>query len=141
MFRTAPGHWRGTFVLFLLGVAVIAAAGPAASRDAGRGAAAVEFAREGRLALKNGWTVYRDALLPPSDFAASCMLPDGRVAGERISLPDIWGPALTTDVTTGHGAATYCLDLVLPATPQFLALSMGTTRSIYAIHAVSSGPE
>ncbi|MBA4209494.1 MAG: hypothetical protein C0454_08185 [Parvibaculum sp.] len=143
MFRMSWGYGRGGLIAALLfvGAAALTAAGPAASRDAGAGSASVELAQKGVLSLSKGWTVYRGAILPPSDFAAACSgRPEG-VPGEPISLPDIWGPALTTDIRTGHGVATYCLDLALPGTSQFLGLSMGTTRSIYAIYAVSSGPD
>ncbi|MBX3446867.1 MAG: HAMP domain-containing histidine kinase [Parvibaculaceae bacterium] len=142
MFGSLRGYVRVRHLAaLLLTAAAMAVAGPAVSRDAGRGAVSVEFANTGSLSLANGWMVYRGAIMPPSDFASACDTPPGAPQPERISLPDIWGPALTTDVTTGHGAATYCLDLALPHTSQFLALSMGTTRSIYAIYAVTSGPD
>ncbi|MFN4355724.1 sensor histidine kinase [Parvibaculum sp.] len=122
-------------------VILIAASGPAMSRDAGAGAISVQLAKTGKLSLTNGWTVYRDAIVQADRFATTCRHSYPGLAAEAVSLPDIWGPALTADVATGHGIATYCIDLALPATSQFLALSMGTTRSVYAIHAVSTGPD
>ena len=120
--------------LFILVAAVSAVcAGPVAARPA------EALSRGENLSLAGGWTVYRGELVAETRFAAGCDLSLPGLRPERISLPDVWGPALTTDVTTGHGVATYCLDLSLPQTSQFLALSMGTTRSVYAIHAVSKG--
>ena len=141
MYRNSSGHRRTIHVaaLICLALAVFAGAGPAASRDAGAGARSVELAQTGKISLAGGWTVYRDAIVPADRFAGACGLSYPGLAGETVSLPDIWGPALTTDVSTGHGTATYCLDLVLPRTSQFLALSMGTTRSVYAIYAVFQG--
>src|SRR5690606_21432345 len=92
-----------------------------------------------RVSLETGWTVYRDALVPAARFGAGCSLSFAGLDTDLVPLPDIWGPALTTDVSTGHGTATYCLDLALPQTSQALALSLGTTRSVYAIYAVSRG--
>ncbi|MFN4338165.1 ATP-binding protein [Parvibaculum sp.] len=128
--------------MFLIGAAVfIACARPALSRDAGVGAVSIELAKQGKYAIARGWTVYRGAIVAAESFGGTCRPPLSGPAAEAISLPDIWGPALTTDVTTGHGTATYCIDLALPSTSQFLALSMGTTRSVYAIYAVAEGPD
>lgn len=144
MFRNSKIHRRPRQLsaLILIAAAVLLAGGGAAlARDGGAGAVSVEFAKQGKLSLSRGWTVYRDTLLPPEVFSAGCTAAAHGQGAEAISLPDIWGPALTTDVSTGHGMATYCLDLALPATSQFLALSMGTTRSVYAIYAVGLSPD
>ncbi|MDO8838265.1 MAG: HAMP domain-containing sensor histidine kinase [Parvibaculum sp.] len=128
----------------LLTGVVALASGAALSADAAGApvAAPKTFEPGDRMSLADGWTVYRDAIVPAERFAAAgCLLPDPALAAKPVSLPDIWGPALTADVTTGHGVATYCIDLVLPQTSQFLALSMGTTRSIYAIHAVAKAAD
>jgi signal transduction histidine kinase len=132
---------RLSVLLLLAAAALGAAVGTSMARDAGAGAVSVELLKSGKFALARGWTVYRDAIVQADRFAATCRTSYPGLEGEAVSLPDIWGPALTTDVTTGHGVATYCLDLALPATSQFLALSMGTTRSVYAIHAVSTAPD
>jgi signal transduction histidine kinase len=94
------------------------------------------------MALGDGWTVFRGAILPAREFAnASCDLPGSGLSAQTVSLPDVWGPALTTDVSTGHGDATYCIELTLPRAQQFLALRMGTTRSVYAIYALTTGED
>ncbi|MAM93558.1 sensor histidine kinase [Parvibaculum sp.] len=144
MFRVWEGFSRPVKLaaLFVLGLVVCATvAEPAAARaKQGIDAMATESLPEkGSLPLDAGWRVYRGELVTPAHFAAGCDIGIAGVAPEKVSLPDVWGPALTTDVSTGHGVATYCLDLFLPYTSQFLALSMGTTRSIYSIYAVSKG--
>ncbi|MCE9649733.1 MAG: HAMP domain-containing histidine kinase [Parvibaculum sp.] len=94
------------------------------------------------MVLRDGWTVFRGEILPAAQFAnTSCALPGSGLAAETVSLPDVWGPALTTDVSTGHGVATYCVELALPQVQQFLALRMGTTRSVYAIYALTMGED
>ncbi|MEQ8268025.1 MAG: ATP-binding protein [Parvibaculum sp.] len=127
--------------LCILGaVALAAAAGPAAARDAVlQPPSAAQLAAGKSLMLDKGWAVYRDAIVPASRFGESCALSFTGLDARAVTLPDIWGPALTADISTGHGTATYCLDLALPHTAQILALSLGTTRSVYAIHAVSRG--
>lgn len=144
MYRNSGGHRRiiqMAALILLVAAGLGAAAGPVAARDAGVGAVSIDLANNGKYPLARGWTVYRDAIVQPERFAGTCSLSFQGLAAEAISLPDIWGPALTTDVSTGHGTATYCLDLALPATSQFLALSMGTTRSVYAVYAVSQGAD
>lgn len=140
----SPGKRRRTVfmtALFVLGVAASAASTlPAAARSDAASQPAAESLAEGEmLPLSDNWTVYRGALLAETRFASGCALPETGLASQTVSLPDVWGPALTMDVSTGHGVATYCLDVALPPTSEFFALSMGTTRSIYAIHAVSKG--
>jgi signal transduction histidine kinase len=96
------------------------------------------FDRSDELQLKDGWTVYRSKLIPAERFVdGGCVLADKTLTAEPISLPDIWGPALTTDVSTGHGVATYCIEVALPAASQFLGLRMGMARSIYSIYSIS----
>ncbi len=142
------GKTRQTFfmaALFVLGAVASAAAAPHGESFAGTHAVAAplpgaeDLAHGEALTLRDGWTVYRDALVAETRFAGGCGLSLPGLDPRAVSLPDIWGPALTTDVSTGHGVATYCRDIVLPNTSQFLALSMGTTRSVYDIHAVSKG--
>ncbi|MEP2829501.1 ATP-binding protein [Parvibaculum sp.] len=144
MFRIWEGFSRPMKLaaLFVLGLVVCATvAGPVAARGSqGIETTATESLPEkGSLTLGTGWRVYRGELVTPAHFAAGCDAGIEGLTPEKVSLPDVWGPALTTDVSTGYGVATYCLDLFLPYTSQFLALSMGTTRSVYAIHAVSKG--
>ncbi|HEY4345284.1 MAG TPA: ATP-binding protein [Parvibaculum sp.] len=91
----------------------------------------------GGMSLRSGWTVFRGEIIPAARFAnTSCQLPGSGFAATPVTMPDIWGPALTAHVSSGHGVATYCLDLTLPLARQFLALRMGTTRSVYAIYAL-----
>ncbi|MDO8289493.1 MAG: HAMP domain-containing sensor histidine kinase [Parvibaculum sp.] len=91
--------------------------------------------------LKDNWTVYRNVIIPAARFANnSCQLVDAGAVAQQISLPDIWGPAFTSDVSSGHGTATYCIGITLPQVTKFLALRMGTTRSIYQIYALTEGP-
>lgn len=94
------------------------------------------------FALKDNWTVYRNAIIPAAKFANSnCRPVDIKAAAQSISLPDIWGPSFTSDVSTGHGTATYCIEVTLPQSTKFLALRMGTTRSIYQIYALTENAE
>lgn len=96
----------------------------------------------GDISLQDNWTVYRNVIIPAAKFAnSSCRLVNVDAAAESISLPDIWGPSFTSDVTTGHGTATYCIEVTLPQSTKFLALRMGTTRSIYQIYALSENAE
>lgn len=142
MSRNSCGHrrpYRWAALILLVAAALGAAAGTATARDAGAGAISVQLSKQGKFSLAGGWTVYRGTIVQPERFASGCRLSYPGLAPEAVSLPDIWGPALTADVTSGHGTATYCIDIALPPTSQFLALSMGTTRSVYAIYAVSQG--
>lgn len=145
MDRNVNWHRRARHLaaLCVLGALALASVtGPAAARDDGEISTAAQRLVAGeRLSLDRGWAVYRDALVPATRFAGGCALSFTGLDARAVTLPDIWGPALTADVSTGHGTATYCLDLVLPPTSQFLGLSMGTTRSVYAIHAVWRGPD
>lgn len=134
------GNWRRWVVMAaLLAVAVVASALGANPAAALQDRAARALAGGENFSLADGWTVYRGQLVAETRFAAGCSLDLPGLTPERISLPDVWGPALTTDVSTGHGVATYCLDLSLPQTVQFLALAMDTTRSVYAIRTISKG--
>ena len=93
------------------------------------------------ISLKDNWTVYRDVIIAAEKFADhSCRLTDAAVVAQPTSLPDIWGPSFTSDVTSGHGVATYCTEITLPQSGQFLALRMGTTRSVYQIYALTENP-
>lgn len=149
MCRTSKGHPRPVTLAALIVVGLVAwasGASPAAARSPDAPhlrhearAAAEALARGEKLPLARGWTVYRGELVADALFAGGCDVALPGLDPRKVSLPDVWGPAFTADVSTGHGVATYCLDLSLPQTSQFLALSMGTTRSVYSIHAVSKG--
>lgn len=90
---------------------------------------------QGDIVLRDGWTVFRGQLLEPQRFVGrSCAEMAKIVPSETTSVPDLWGPALTTDVTSGHGLATYCIDIELPKTRSLLALKLGTMRSIYSVY-------
>lgn len=94
------------------------------------------------ITLKDNWTVYRNVIVPAAKFANSgCRLTDVNAVAQSISLPDIWGPSLTSDVSSGHGVATYCIEVAFPQSTKFLALRMGTTRSIYRTYALAENPD
>lgn len=119
-----------------------AGTGSAAFASAGTNGRLLDFSgqkvqQSDELQLKDGWTVYRGVLIPAGRFVESgCLIADKSLTAQSISLPDVWGPSLTTDVRTGHGVATYCIEVALPASSQFLGLRMGTTRSIYSIYSI-----
>ncbi|WP_262692287.1 sensor histidine kinase [Kordiimonas aestuarii] len=99
------------------------------------------FTEDGAYRLKDGWLVYRGALINPQNFSrASCKLQtrDGenfeRYSPEEIQLPDVWGPALTFTTETGYGKATYCTSLILPNTHSFYAIRIGTLRTVSTIY-------
>lgn len=143
MYRQSTRNRQAIHIVaaLLMGAAVWAAGmGPAASREAVASPSTAGIASGKNLSLAAGWTVYRDAVVPAARFAAGCGLSFDGLEARAVALPDVWGPALTADVATGHGAATYCLDLALPQTSQILGLAMGTTRSVYSIYAVSAEP-
>jgi signal transduction histidine kinase len=129
--------------MILISMAVfMLAAGAGAAMSAPQPGQTVEFTnwnedRDGDISLRRGWTVFRGQIIPAARFAnVPCQSPNAGLRPESVTLPDVWGPALTTNVKTGHGVATYCIELDLPETKQFLALRMGTTRSIYAVYAL-----
>tara|TARA_R110000868_G_scaffold399056_1_gene672618 strand:- start:2912 stop:5056 length:2145 start_codon:yes stop_codon:yes gene_type:complete len=94
------------------------------------------------FSLKDNWVVYRNVIIPATKFANnSCRLEGMKAVAQLISLPDIWGPSFTSDVSSGHGTATYCIEITLPQLTKFLALRMGTTRSIYQIYALKKNAE
>lgn len=111
------------------------------------------FQAQGPVKLNTGWTVFRGRVVSPAVFNdMQCQLkkdqtkqgqtspkqagpaPGAISRGQPVTLPDIWGPALTTRLATGHGKATYCMALHLPAGDQFYALRMGAVRSSSAIY-------
>lgn len=93
------------------------------------------FDADGPYPLRDGWTVYRDQLLPPESFTGTvCQVTSA--AGEAVSAPDIWGPGFTFNISSGHGMATYCRRLRLPDAETFYSLRTGTLRSVSHIYAV-----
>lgn len=103
---------------------------------------ALQVSQGEEFSLRDNWTVYRNVIVPAAKFANSdCQSANVEAVAQSISLPDIWGPAFTLDVSRGHGTATYCIDLILPQSTPFLALRMGTTRSIYQIYALTENSE
>lgn len=97
------------------------------------------FERDGAFPMKDGWTVYRNQILEPESLlGVSCR---SGVGAESISAPDVWGPAFTTSVTTGHGQATYCREMVLPSDDESYAFWMGTLRSVSHIYAVAENSD
>lgn len=89
--------------------------------------------------LNNGWTVVYDKIISPNDFINNtCDLNGHEPTAKIVNLPDVWGPSFTTDISTGHGVATYCLDMRLPYKEHSLALHLGTIRSTFAVYAIRS---
>ncbi len=100
------------------------------------------FLDQGAVSLKDGWLVYRDQILPVTEMMdATCkgLTPLTQKLPDDVTTPDIWGPALTTKLESGHGSATYCIELGLPDSEQFYAVRMGSVRSASAIYAVFKG--
>jgi len=93
---------------------------------------------DGPMRLKDGWFVYRDQIVAPASLAAAAC---GKGDSEAISAPDVWGPAFTTSLATGHGKATYCREIVLPHDDNAYAFSMGTLRSVSHIYAVGQNAD
>jgi len=99
------------------------------------------FEQDGAVTLNYGWTVFRDRILGPENFTdgkCSSIQLDQGLEGERLTLPDIWGPAFTSTVYSGHGKATYCADIIFPKSDDFFALRMGALRSVSVIYAIST---
>jgi len=100
------------------------------------------FEEQGAIRLVSGWRVFRNKLLAPEQLRGfDCKGAATGYASERVSLPDVWGPALTSTVSSGHGVATYCIELNLPQSERFLALRFGTLRTISRITAVYQGDD
>ncbi|MEQ9519096.1 MAG: hypothetical protein RLN89_06615, partial [Parvibaculum sp.] len=92
---------------------------------------------QGPIRLETGWRVFRDRLLPPEQLSgADCRGANSGFPSERTSLPDVWGPAITTEMSSGHGVATYCIDLMLPKSEERLGISIGNLRTITHITAI-----
>ena len=88
-------------------------------------------------ALASGWSVHRGVIIDPTEFSdGDCKAARNDVPVELVNLPDIWGPNLTTNIATGHGYATYCLDLHLTQTGIPVALQIRELRSAYAVYAL-----
>jgi signal transduction histidine kinase len=95
------------------------------------------FENAGAYQLKDGWQVYRGTFVEPiSLYGAACGSASAGNVPAAISAPDIWGPGITTTVTSGHGTATYCVDVELPDAENFYSLRMGALRSVSHIYAV-----
>lgn len=95
------------------------------------------FEKQGPFFLRKGWTVFRGQILDPYALKnAACGWNDDQKAGEPVTVPDLWGPAYTASVSTGHGQATYCTEILLPTRDSFYAIRMGTLRSVAAVFAV-----
>ncbi|MFC3050358.1 sensor histidine kinase [Kordiimonas pumila] len=97
------------------------------------------FEDDGKELLKYGWSVYRGHILSPHLIAEKgCAIIGGgqTLNSEQVVPPDLWGSVFTTSLKTGHGKATYCLNLALPDDGAFHAVRMGTLRSVSAIYAV-----
>ncbi len=96
-----------------------------------------DFESDGPLSLAEGWTVFRGSLVEPERFLGNgCALSSSELRPEGISLPDIWGPRLTLDPSSGHGVATYCREVSLGPQGKFVGFQFGSIRSVAAVYAV-----
>ncbi|WOF74115.1 ATP-binding protein [Parvibaculaceae bacterium PLY_AMNH_Bact1] len=96
-----------------------------------------DFETDGPLSLADGWTVFRGSLINPERFLGEgCSRPARILKSEVVSLPDLWGPSLTLDPATGHGVATYCLELEVGAQGKSVGFHFGNIRSATAIYAL-----
>ncbi|MBK1639066.1 hypothetical protein CKO24_08385 [Rhodothalassium salexigens DSM 2132] len=88
------------------------------------------------VALDGEWRKIDDAIVAPERLA-----PDrADRPGTPHNVPDVWGPTFTDRLDSGHGQATYALDLTLPKAAGALALTVPRIRSIARVYAVSTGP-
>lgn len=94
------------------------------------------YEANGARPLKDGWTVYRSQIVLPERLAGE-KCTQGQNA-QPVSAPDVWGPGFTATVTSGHGFATYCREIILPESEHAFALRMGTLRSVSLIYAVDT---
>jgi len=95
------------------------------------------FETDGPLLLADGWTVFRGSLINPERFLGrGCSLSSQSIQSEAISLPDLWGPSLTLDPSTGHGVATYCLEIMTGSQDRFSSLQFDSIRSVSAVYAL-----
>lgn len=96
-----------------------------------------DFEKLGTYRLDKDWYVYRDVVLSPGVFQEQfCGQTQQGVAAESFVPPDLWGPALTLDISTGHGKATYCIDIELPVEKDFYTLRLGALRTVSQVYAV-----
>lgn len=117
-----------TFLAFMLTWQV-------AATDAAPSMAQWNFAESGPFPLRDGWTVYRDRIVAPESLTNS--LCANGADGEPVQLPDVWGPSLTMNLSTGHGKATYCTSIDLVDPSQLYSLQIGTLRSVSHVYAVT----
>jgi hypothetical protein len=96
------------------------------------------FKKNGAYPIDENWSVYRDAIFSPRTLSQNgCLIPDNNdYTHEMVSLPDVWGPAITATLKSGHGQATYCKEIILPKENEFLSIRMGTLRSASKIYVV-----
>lgn len=96
-----------------------------------------KFETDGPLSLADGWTVFRGSLIAAERFLGQgCSLPAEGIPSEAVSLPDVWGPSITPDPSTGHGVATYCLELAISSPDRFVGFQLGSIRSVAAVYAL-----
>lgn len=105
-----------------------------------------DFESDGALSLEEGWTVFRGNLLEPEQFLGKgCAAPSVDHRPEKVSMPDLWGPRLTLDPSSGHGVATYCREVVLGPQGKFVGFQLGSIRSVAAVYGLHKdsldGPE
>jgi len=135
-YRPVMETWGSRYILVLI-VFLIGISCSAFRAEAAPELKSWSFKADGPFLIKDGWSVYRGAIIDPANFQTQqCGAPVAGSKAETISVPDLWGPGFTTNIKTGHGVATYCVDLSLPDAEEFYSLRMGALRSISHIYAV-----
>ncbi|MGF1461774.1 MAG: ATP-binding protein [Maricaulaceae bacterium] len=115
------------FIALLAGLALLGAAASHAASIPSTQFDSIDATLAGKrvLVLDEGWRVRRAPLTaePLDPF------PTGVDSHQPISLPDVWGPGWTTELTGGHGQAVYRLRIRDAPTDRPLALDPGWLRS------------
>lgn len=88
-----------------------------------------DFAKDGSVELDGDWATFPNQHLGPRAAVAA------RIDAAKVSIPDIWGPALTLSPETGYGKATYVLRVEGPKGDEQLGLGPFRMRSIVEISA------
>jgi len=86
------------------------------------------------VTLGGPWLKMTGEIIDPDEIVSA---PDSvNLAAEAVRkweparMPDMWGPGLTSDISTGHGLATYRLRIRLPEERPTLAIDPGTLRTV-----------
>ena len=134
----APPRHGAALLAALASLAVLAAAGCGSVRSGRAYPEAVDgvldlrgwdFGVDGPAVLHGDWTLYWDQLLTPGELAAASPDADG-----VLRLPGVWtGEPAGDQELPAQGAATLTLRILLPETPDPMALRLGAIGSAYEI--------